>query len=379
MKKKIFFIVNHASFFVSHRLPIAIAAKKENYEILIIFGKPSSLKTEDESIKEILKSGINFKQLNFNNQGIFRIFDLFGLMQLIYLILKHKPYIIHSISPIANFISSIAIIFFKKTPLVISISGMGYLFTDNNFFKKYLSYFYLLIFKNISKKNNLSIILQNNDDYNYFHNNYKLFDKIVLIKGSGIDLTLYKNVDFTLKKNYVVLPARLIKEKGIMEFIYSAVRIKKQIKNWKFIIIGQDDYKSPSLINLNILNFNQKESFEFRNYDKNLNKILIDASIVCLPSYREGMPKVLLEASAAGCAIITTNTIGCREAIINGYSGELIKVRDIDSLTLMILKFINNKKLRMKYGNNARKYAFKNYSINSVIKTHLNIYKNFYE
>ena len=123
MKKKIFFIVNHASFFVSHRLPIAIAAKKKNYEILIIFGKPSSLKTEDESIKEILKSGINFKKLNFNNQSICRIFDLFGLIQLIYLILKDKPYIIHSISPIANLISSIAIIFSKKTSFVISISA----------------------------------------------------------------------------------------------------------------------------------------------------------------------------------------------------------------------------------------------------------------
>jgi len=89
------------------------------------------------------------------------------------------------------------------------------------------------------------------------------------------------------------------------------------------------------------------------------------------------MPKVLLEASAAGCAIITTDTIGCRDSIENGFSGELVKLKDIDDLTTTILKFIDDKKLREKYGKNAREYSFNNYSIVSVIEKHLNIYKKF--
>ena len=152
MKKKLFYIVNHASFFVSHRLPIAIEANKNNYEVFIIFGKPSSAKTEPEAIKKILNSNIKFIKVNINNQKIFRIFDLIGLIQIIYLMIKYKPQIVHSISPIANIISSIAIIFFKNTPYIISISGMGYIFTGKNFIKKFFVFIYLFIFNNIAKK-----------------------------------------------------------------------------------------------------------------------------------------------------------------------------------------------------------------------------------
>ena len=379
MKKKLFYIVNHASFFVSHRLPIAIEANKNNYEVFIIFGKASSQKTEPDAIKKILNSNIKFIKVNINNQKIFRIFDLIGLIQIIYLMIKYKPQIVHSISPIANIISSIAIIFFKNISYIISISGMGYIFTGKNFLKKFFVFIYLFIFNNIAKKNKLMIIVQNNDDYRYFTHKFNLINKITLIQGSGVNLSLYKDVNFLNKKKIILLPARIIKEKGIYEFIEASKRIYKINKNWQFILVGQDDYKSPSAINLRQLFNDGISSFIFRGYVEELSKTFIESSIVCLPSYREGMPKVLLEASAAGCAIITTDTIGCRDSIIDGFSGELVKLKDINNLTDTILKFIEDKKLREKYGKNAREYAFNNYSIDMVIEKHLNIYKKFNE
>lgn len=103
-------------------------------------------------------------------------------------------------------------------------------------------------------------------------------------------------------------------------------------------------------------------------------KIYKKAGIVCLPSYREGLPKSLLEASSLGIPIVTTDVVGCRDAIKNGISGELCNVRDVNSLVNKLDFFIKDKKKRLIYGNNARKIAEKNYSLKIVIRKNLNTY-----
>lgn len=103
-------------------------------------------------------------------------------------------------------------------------------------------------------------------------------------------------------------------------------------------------------------------------------KIYQKVGIVCLPSYREGLPKSLLEASSLGIPIVTTNVVGCRDAIIAGVSGELCKVRDVSSLVNKLEFFIKNKKKRIIYGKNGRKIAEKNYSLETVISKNINIY-----
>ena len=372
-KEKIIFFINHCSFFVSHRLELALEVKK-NYELILIFGKPSSKITEPEAINLIQKHNIIYEKININNKGVYRLLDLLGYIKFIYLVFKHKPKIVHSISPLANLIAGITLIYFKKIKLVMSISGMGFIFTGSSFFKTIISSLYLFLFRFAMNKKKLQIIVQNSDDYNFFNSKYNLQNKINLIKGSGVNLSLYKNINYNTKNNNIIFPARLIKEKGVIEFLQAAKIVKKQFKNWNFIVVGQYDYESPSQLNVENLINNYKEYVEFVGYEKSLHKIFINSSIVCLPSHREGMPKVILEASAAGCAIITTNVIGCRESITNNHSGELISIYDYVDLSNKIIKFIKNRDLRIKYGNNARNYALKYYSVNLVIKDHFNIY-----
>lgn len=374
MKKKIIYLVNHSSFFVSHRLELALEVSK-NYKVLLIFGKESSKITEPEAINLIKKNNISYKKININNKGFFRLLDFFGYIKFIYIIIKFRPHIVHSISPLANMIAGLSLIFFNNIKLVMSISGMGFIFTGESFIKKIIANIYLSLFRLVMLKNKLQIIVQNSDDYNFFKKNFNLLNKLNLIKGSGVDLSLFQNIDYNTKENNVIFPGRLIKEKGVIEFLKASKIVKQKFKNWNFLIIGQFDYKSPSLLNIQNLKKNYNNYVKFIGYKNSIHEILKKSSIVCLPSYREGMPKVILEGSAAGCAIITTNVIGCRESIIENYSGELVESKNFIALSNKMIKFIKNRYLRIKYGNNARNYALKYYSVKLVITKHLEIYK----
>lgn len=373
MNKKIIYLVNHSSFFVSHRLELAIEMKKF-FDVMLVYGKKSSKTTEPKAIEIINDNKIKSNKININNTGMCRLLDIFGFIKLIFIIFKFKPGIVHTVSPLANLIGGTALIFFKNIKLVMSISGMGFLFTDKSLLNIFFSSIYLNLLKLILKKKKLEIIVQNSDDYLLFTEKFKLKENVTLIKGSGINLNLYPNFNFQGKKNNIVLPARLIKEKGVIEFLDAAKIVKKKYNEWKFLIVGQFDYQSPSLLKINDLREKYGDIVSFIDYKSSLHDLFIVSSIVCLPSYREGMPKVILEASAAGCAIITTDVIGCRESIIHNYSGELISAKDYLELSKTIIKYIENCDLREIYGKNARNYALKYYSVESVIKKHFTIY-----
>ena len=125
-----------------------------------------------------------------------------------------------------------------------------------------------------------------------------------------------------------MLPARVIKEKGIEEFISASISLKKYPK-WNFIVAGALDYNKQSTLRLDkIKKLNKGNVVKFLGYVKNMRKVYANCSIVCLPSYREGFSRTLQEAAAKGLPIVTTNVIGCKDAIIPKVTGLLCKPKD---------------------------------------------------
>lgn len=142
-------------------------------------------------------------------------------------------------------------------------------------------------------------------------------------------------------------------------------------------LAGAADYKNPSAVSLYQLNLWQQDgSVEWLGHVGNMVPLFKSAAIVCLPSYREGMPKVLLEASAASCAIVTTDVPGCREAIISGVTGELVPVYDSIALAEAIKKLIEDKQKRIAYGKAGKQLAISKYSINTVVDKTVEIYRS---
>ena len=180
------------------------------------------------------------------------------------------------------------------------------------------------------------------------------------IDGAGADLKkFYFNTKN--KKKIILFPARVLLEKGIVEFINASKKLTKKYPRWKFLIAGTLNYKKGEEEKFYECKIDREgiQKHNFLRICKNIKKLFNKASIVCLPSYREGFPKALIEACASGCAIVATDVPGCRDAIINNYNGLLCKVKNhLDTFT-KIEKLILNEKKRKIFSKNSRKLAEK--------------------
>lgn len=374
MKKKIVYVINHLSFFYSHIMPQALEARKNGFEIKVFCGKAISLNSEKFAKKQLRINNISYINFHLNSTSLNILNDFIAFYKIIYNLYKYRPDIIHITTAKAQIIAGFAAIILNIKNVIIFISGMGYLYSNNlSLIEKLYKKIFFWSQKLILKVTKAKIIVENKNDYKYCINALALKkNKIFTVKGSGVDLNKFKKIN--KKKNKIILlPARVIKEKGIIEFVKAAKILQKY--NWKFIVAGPLDYKKSSSFvkkDLNILN--SYKLVKFIGYQKNIYKILKKTAIVCLPSYREGLPKSLCEAAACGIPIVTTNTIGCKEVVKQNYNGELCRVKDHMGLAKKIEKLILNPKLRNFYGKNSILYAKKNYNIKLINKKILSIY-----
>lgn len=379
-KAKILYVVNHAAFFVSHRLPIALAARDQGFSIDLITGQAGSLSMEALATEKLKEAGLFCERVSFSSAGLNPVTELIGLIQLIKKVNKIQPEIIHCISPKGIIYGGLAARFTKTKNLLLAISGMGFAFTQGHSssqFRKLLSKVYTSIFAFILKHPNVRVIVQNDDDRHTVIKMGPDSNKIVLIPGSGVKLEKLVNLEIETKAPIVLLPARMLWDKGVGEFIEAAKQLKSLMPKWRFILAGAADYQNPTSVPIGLLEgLNAKKIIEWVGHVDDMTPYFSEASIVCLPSYREGMPKCLLEGAAAGCAIVTTDAVGCREAILPDVSGLLVPVGDGDALKNALYFLMNNRDLRESFGRSGRQLAIDKFGLDAVIKSTLSIYRD---
>ncbi|MDA9742699.1 glycosyltransferase family 4 protein [Pelagibacteraceae bacterium] len=371
MKKKLLFVVNDIDFYYSHRKDIAEKASVNGYDVTILSDKiPVETK--------FFKNNINYKKYYILRKNKFVLLEFISFCTLLFNILRIKPDIIHLITLKPIIYGSIISRLLKIKGIVISFTGLGYFFiNDRN--KKFFFSNYLLnkLLKIGLRNNNIFIIYQNKDDK-------KLISQIIdipnisstIINGSGVNLITFKYIAENLNTLNIIMASRLLKDKGVIEFIESAKILKLKYPNSHFYIAGKIDEENPeSLTDEELKFFKSNSPVVFLGHKDNVNELYSNANIIVLPSYREGSPKSLIEASAAGRAIVTTDVPGCRDVVINNHTGILVKSRNIKKLTYAIDKLMNDKKLRIFLGKNGRKYAEKNFSIKLVVQKHIDIYE----
>ena len=367
-KKSLLFVVNADWFFLSHRLPIAKKAIEKGYNVHLV----TEVTTKR---KEIEQYGIYLYEIKFKRSSTSVFDSLFLFIKFLKIFKSIKPDLIHLVTIKPVIIGGIAAHFLKKsTKLVISISGLGFIFIDKGF-KAFLRkiiiiFFYKLVFMH----KNFKVIFQNKTDLQNIRDMTHLpKEKTILIQGSGVDLNEYKFSKIGRSKPVVLFPARLLSSKGIYEFIESA-KILKSLG--RFVIVGKHDLEARKCIKLSELETLENEGIiEYWGESIDMPKTFKLSSIVVLPSYREGMPKSLLEAAASGRAIVTTDVPGCKDAIINGRTGILVPSRDPFALTNGIKNLLENPELIKTMGREGRKLAENKFDINEVVKKHLEIYQ----
>ena len=374
MNKKILFIINHAAFFVSHRLILAEAILKKGWSFKLAIGKAASETMEKVAVQKLKENKIDYVRTSFSSNFSINLFnELTSILQLIFTIIKFKADIIHIVSPKAILIGGLACKILNKKK-VIAISGFGSLETHNvSFVTNILNKFYFLILKKIIIDKQPNIIVQNKDDKRKIKKilNIKNKKNLLTIPGSGVTK---KNVIKKKINKTVLMASRILIDKGIFEFFEAAKYLKKKYKDWNFMLIGPMDYKShASLKKENFKKLLNEKNVTWLGYKKNINKYIISSSIICLPSYREGMSKFLIEGIMYNKPIVTTNVPGCKELVKNGKTGFLCKPKNTNSLKINLEKLISNKKLLNQFTKNYIKFNKTKFETKNIINKTIQI------
>ena len=372
----ILFIVNKASFFISHRSYLARAANACGFRISLITGRDSGNKLIGRQ-KILSDCEVDWHIIPLDSTSINPIKEAACILAMVLKVLKLRPDIIHTVTPKCNLYGGIAARLYRVPRLVVAVSGQGYLFTGNRSgWKAVIADIYLRLIRWVYAHPNCTVIVQNRDDWNVLLNQGLVRrEQLVLIPGSGVDISAYEAAARSVPDSIVLLPARLLADKGVLEFVKAARQLRWPESPWRFVLAGEADGANPTAITSAQINQWVDEGvIEWWGYCTDMPAVFAQSAIVCLPSYREGMPKALLEAAACGRPVVTTDVIGCREAIIDGETGILVPVRDADALAQALMRLIEDPALRERMGKAGRERAIREFDIRAVVAKHLAIY-----
>lgn len=369
-QKRLFIVVNVDWFFLSHRLPVALAAQAAGWDVTIVTA-------DTGKINKIAEHGLKVINLPMSRSGMNIIEELKTLLFLYKLYRREKPDVVHHVGMKTILWGTLAAKFSKVNGVVNAISGLGGFFAEDN--KGLLSRIMPKVLRFSHNHKKLLCIFQNDDNWGlYVKHGIIKQEQGRFIKGSGVDLNQFcYTPEPEVGKIKIMLTARMIVEKGVFLLTEAAERLRKKYESTaEFLLVGGlDDH--PGAITKEQLDVACDGNYiKWLGYRTDVKELLKECHIMAFPSYyMEGLPKSLIEANAIGRPIITSNSVGCKETVIDGYNGFLIEPKDVDALTEKLDLLISDKNLRSEMGKNARKYAEEYFSIEIVKERHLAIYK----
>jgi glycosyltransferase involved in cell wall biosynthesis len=297
------------------------------------------------------------------------------------LIKRERPSVVHAVTIKPIILLGIVCLIFK-IPFIASISGLGPGFSPTSYWGKVRFLMIKALYKLIFASEKTRVICQSPYDAGILlDNGLVTSEKIVMAEGSGIDLEEYQPQKLVASSVIKVLMAsRLLEDKGVREFCAAAAVIQEKYDfNVSFCLAGPIDSDSPgSLTEEQVIQMCTSTKVQFLGNRSDLQDILAKTHIFVLPSYyAEGIPKVLLEAAASGCAVITTEHPGCRDAIVPGETGMLVVPKDVPSLIDTLASLLSDPDLMESMGKAGRQLAVQRFCVTKVVDIHYSLYRTF--
>jgi glycosyltransferase involved in cell wall biosynthesis len=323
---------------------------------------------EDREVTTQLRElGIAYHPVSTDRTGLNPLSDIRTCIELFSLFRKYKPDILlnYTIKPVIY--GSITARLAGVRRIFSIITGLGYTFSKESLGEKIIFAVVRRLYISALAGNH-TVFFQNPDDMKLF-TDYNIITRTgqsVLINGSGVDLQHFRLVALPQKRPVFLLIARLIRTKGIREFVEAASIVKQRHPNASFRLLGPYD-SNPSAIQKNeVSSWIREGIIEYLGEAKDVRKSLADADVYVLPSYREGTPRSVLEAMAMGRPIITSDAPGCRETVQQGVNGFLVPIKDAKSLAAAMEKFIDHPQLIVSMGKRSRERAEEKYDVHKV-------------
>jgi glycosyltransferase involved in cell wall biosynthesis len=373
--RKILFLVNVDWFFLSHRLPIAVEAKRLGFEVHVAC-------TLTSQSTNLYKHGFQVHPLTLE-RGSSNPLNVFASFLEIYWLLRiQKPNLVHLVTIKPVLLGGIAARLVGVPSVVAAISGLGFVFVARGFIASLRRLLIAGLYRLAMGHTNLKVIFQNADDKASLQSLAHLAEsKMALIRGSGVDLSEYKVGKPPPDERIVVLAARLLLDKGVSEFVDAARILRNHyggaFPKVRFVLVGEQDSDNPrSVKTAQLKKWTEEGAIEHWGHRRDMPVVMSTAYIVTLPSYYgEGLPKVLVEAAACGRAVVTTDHPGCRDAIEPGVTGVLVPVRDARALANAIQDLLDHPDKCEAMGKAGRILAEQAFDVNQVVATHMQIYQ----
>ncbi|WP_104719459.1 N,N'-diacetylbacillosaminyl-diphospho-undecaprenol alpha-1,3-N-acetylgalactosaminyltransferase [Helicobacter pullorum] len=375
---KILFLSHTDSNLYRFRLPVMIALVKEGHQVVALVPK-------GECFEKFSK--YNIKAINYPIQrsSLNPLKALKTIQNIAEILKQEKPDIIHTFMLKPNIYGSFAAKIAGIPYVINSLTGLGSFYIQKSLKTTLLR---ILIEKlnffafKIAKK----VLFQNQDDLNlYVQKGLVPREKTILIKGSGIDTALFspfsqdeiqqtrKNLKIPQDKIIILMVARAILHKGIKEYYQTAKIITQQNPKILFLYIGGIDNGNIAPITQDFLESNPQ--VHYLGEKDNIKEWIGICDIFVLPSYREGIPRTLLEAGSMAKPIITTNAVGCKEVVEEGKNGFLVPIGESEILAQKILELSCNQALREQFGKNSQDKIRKEFSVETIVESYLKLYK----
>ncbi len=353
---------------ISHYSPSLINFRGDLIRAMVELGhKVICLGPEAGFEQPLQELGADYRQIPLHRTGLNPLKDVKTLLSLRKVLKEIKPDIVFSYTVKPIVYGSIAAHMAGVRQMYAMITGLGYVFIGQTFKQRLLTQIVAFLYRRGLKYNQV-VFFQNPDDLHLFvsKNIVPKTAKPVLVNGSGVNIEKFAFAPPKLSPITFLLIARLIIDKGILEYIESARLLKQKYPDARFQLLGPLDINPAAITQEQLEQWTKEGIIEYLGKTNDVRPYIADASVFVLPSYREGTPRSVLEAMSMGRPIITTDAPGCRETVIDGKNGFLVPVKDVDTLKSAMEKFILNPDLIVQMGEQSRIIAEEKYDVRKV-------------
>lgn len=368
-RKKLIFVIAEDWYFWSHRLPLARAARQNGFDVIIAT-------RVHHHAQKIRDEGFKLVQLQLSRESYSPLKELRTILQLRELYRTERPDIVHHVALKPILYGSIAALGRRDIQIINAFAGLGYLVASTSLKARVLRIPIWNAFKFLLNRPNTRVLLQNIDDQEVITTRLKVpAEKTFLIRSAGVDCSVFRPGPEPAGIPVVMLPARMLWNKGVAEFVEAAKLLRQQGVDARFVLVGDVDPASPSGMSRKTLTaWNDAGIIEWWGQREEMAAIYQTVALVCLPSHREGVPKVLLEAAACGRAIITSDVPGCRDIVRDNVNGFLVPAKNAPELARTIRHLLENHTIRMRMGAAGREIAVNEFSQHIVVAKTLALY-----
>lgn len=314
--------------------------------------------------------GLNVMSTPHFRSSINPLSYIFVLFWLCKFLKKYKPDVIHNYTLICIILGTIAATISGVSKVVNEITGLGYLFISKTFKAGFIRSIIIFIIRTFSKATTTYLTLNKYDYLKIKRMLYGITNEVYLVNGSGVDCTKFQpRTKSKSNKTRILLPARMLYDKGVVEFVDASISLSHLRNKIEFLLAGPCDQGNPSSISSELIAQWQADgSVTWLGFIERMDLLYNDVDIVVLPSYREGLPTSLIEAAASGLPIITTNVPGCIDVVNNLFNGIIVPVKSSSSISDAICFLLKNPEIAKEFGENSRKLALSKFE-KSVVNT----------